>query len=158
MAGDGRNAAPGRGGTRAGRGLLERPGKPNTAEFVRRTIRDVLWWMNEPSQGMSNVYSGFPQHGPMRAEPSAPPPSGEGPVGALGSGWEKLGLLCHLCGLSQVSHKGSRSRILEWFGLGGILKIIQLHPLAVDRTSDRWHFSWCVEDPLSCSNPLSGFT
>lgn len=68
-------------------------------------------------------------------------------------GLENLGLLCHLGGLNQVSHKANRSRILEWFGLGTILKIIQFPPLPMDRASDRCHFSWCFEDPIILLKP-----
>lgn len=68
-------------------------------------------------------------------------------------GLENLGLLCHLGGLNQVSHKANRSRILEWFGLGMILKIIQFQPLAMDRASDRCRFSWCFEDPIILLKP-----
>lgn len=35
--------SPGAGCQQGGRGLLERPAKPNTAELVWQTIRDVLW-------------------------------------------------------------------------------------------------------------------
>lgn len=28
----------------------------------------------------------------------------------------------------------------------------------MDRASDRCYFSWCFEHPITCSNPLSGFT
>lgn len=74
--------------------------------------------MNEPSRGMSNIYSGFPEGGGTR--PLLLLQAVMAPVGALGWSWEGLGLLCHLGGLNQVSHKAGRNGIL-----GGIRKIIQ---------------------------------
>lgn len=68
------------------------------------------------------------------------------PVGAVGWSLEELGLLCHLC-RKKPAEMGS------WDGLGGIWKIIQFQPLAMDRH----HFSWCFEHPILL-NPLSGFT